>query len=132
MFQEPFLGWVFEGKKSVESRFSQNQVAPYGEVRVGDVIALKKVGGPVVGVCMVNAAWSYRLDARTTAMIREKFAPMICAEDDEFWASRSAARFATLMSLAEVRTLAPIDYPKSDRRGWVVERGRASQQAMNL
>ena len=40
IFQEPFLTWIIEGRKRVESRFSHHQVAPYGDVGAGDVIAL--------------------------------------------------------------------------------------------
>lgn len=132
VFQEPFLKWVIEGRKRVESRFSQHQVAPYGEVSVGDTIALKKVGGPIVGVCLVNATWSYKLDAKSWVYIRDRFAPLLCVYDEDFWTSRQEAQFATLMSLDQVCAIDPINYPKNDRRGWVVERSRIAQQVMDL
>jgi len=132
IFQEPFLTWVFEGRKRVESRFSHHQVAPYGELSAGDVIALKRVGGPVVGLCLATACWSYRLDSKTWSHIQDRFAALLCADSDEFWSSRKDARFATLASIDHVRSVADIDYPKSDRRGWVIERSRVAQQVMNL
>jgi len=132
VFREPYLTWVLDGRKRVESRFSQNQVVPFGEVNVGDIVALKRVGGPIVGICLVNATWSYRLDPATWPEIRERFGSLICADDEEFWLSRKAARFATLISLDHVRGVEDIDYPKSDRRGWVVERGRIVQQSLDL
>jgi hypothetical protein len=132
IFREPFLTWVLDGRKRVESRFSQNQVAPFGEVHIGDVIALKRVAGPIVGLCLVNATWSYRLDPKTWTYIRDHFSPLLCADNEEFWSSRKDARFATLISLDHVQSIPQIQYPKSDRRGWVVERGRSSQQVLNL
>ncbi len=132
IFQEPFLTWVFEGRKRVESRFSHHQVAPYGEVSVGDVIALKRVGGPVVGVCLATACWSYRLDPKTWCHLRDEFAALLCADNEEFWTTRKDARFATLVSIDHVRSVSAIDYPKSDRRGWVVERSRVAQHVMDL
>ena len=105
VFQEPFLTYVFEGRKRVESRFSRNQVAPFGEVHTGDVIALKRVGGPIVGICLASTTWSYRLDPRTWSQIRERFAPLLCAENEEFWSSRKDARFATLISIDRVQRL---------------------------
>lgn len=132
IFQEPFLTWVFEGRKRVESRFSHHQVAPYGEVNPGDVIALKRVGGPIVGLCLATACWSYRLDAKIWCHIRDHFAERLCAASEEFWTSRRSARFVTLISIDHVRSVSDIDYPKTDRRGWVIERSRVAQQVMDL
>ena len=132
IFQEPFLTWIIEGRKRVESRFSHHQVAPYGDVGAGDVIALKRVGGPIVGVCLATACWSYRLDPNTWSQIRDRFAPLLCAESEDFWTSRKDARFATLVSIDQVRSVCSIDYHKSDRRGWVIERNRVVQQIMDL
>jgi hypothetical protein len=132
VFQEPFLSLIFEGRKRVESRFSQNQVVPFGEVGINDIIALKTVGGPIVGVCLVDQTWCYRLTPRIWTQIRDQFASLICAEAEGFWLSRREARFATLMSIDQVQSIAPIEYPKSDRRGWVVERARFSQQGLDL
>lgn len=132
VFHEPFLTWVLEGRKRVESRFSQNQVAPFGSIEPGDVVLLKRVSGPLVGICHVNAAWSYRLDPNTWSFIRERFSELLCAEEDEFWIQRKDARFATLISIDAVRSLPDISYPKSDRRGWVVELDRLPQYPLGL
>lgn len=132
VFREPFLTWVIEGKKLVESRFSQNQVAPYGVVLAGDAVVLKQVAGPVLGICHVRSTSNYRLDPRTWKFIRERFAELLCATEDEFWAAREAARFATLIFLEEVRALPPVEYAKSDRRGWLVECGPIHQQSLDL
>lgn len=132
IFREPFLTWVIEGRKPVESRFSQNEVAPYGVVRTGDAVVLKQVAGPVLGICHVRSTSNYRLDPRTWKFIRDRFSELLCATEDEFWAARQAARFATLIFLEEVRALPPIEYAKSDRRGWVVECGPIHQQSLDL
>jgi hypothetical protein len=132
VFHEPFLTWVLEGKKRVESRFSQNQVAPYGSIQPGDAILLKKVSGPLVGICHVNASWSYRMDPGTWYFIRERFGELLCVEGEEFWEQRKDARFATLISLDVVRPLPCIPYPKTDRRGWVVELGRHAQYPLDI
>lgn len=132
IFHEPFLTWVLEGKKRVESRFSQKQIVPFGSVEPGDAVLLKRVSGPLVGICHVNAAWSYRLDPNTWSFIRERFSELLCAEDDEFWIQRKDARFATLISIDAVRRLPEISYTKNDRRGWVVELGRLPQYPLDL
>ena len=40
---EPYLQYILDGTKTVESRFSKNRIAPYNMVEPGDVVLLKKV-----------------------------------------------------------------------------------------
>lgn len=125
VFVEPFLEYILSGKKTVESRFSTVRFPPYGRVSRGDFVLLKASGGPVVGIAEVGAAWFYRLNTESWRTIRQDFAAALCAEDPEFWKSREKAEFATLMYVTRARRLEPISWPKRDRRGWVVVRGKA-------
>jgi len=132
VFVQPFLQWIFDGTKTVESRFSKNEILPYGQVLEGDVLLLKEAGGPIRGIARANAAWFYRLDAKTWDLIKDRFSDPIGATGDEFWESRQEARYATLVSLDNVRKFAPIAYQKSDRRGWVMERAKYAQMSLDL
>jgi hypothetical protein len=120
VFNEPFLSYIMEGKKTVESRFSINRCAPYGHVSSGDVLLLKKAAGPIVGACFVDYVWTYRLDDANLLTIKREFAKRLCAQDPEFWETRSRAKFATLMKVRNVSEIGPIECAKRDRRGWVV------------
>jgi hypothetical protein len=120
VFVEPFLGYVLDGSKTVESRFSVTRCPPFGRVRSGDVVILKRTGGPVVGLARVTAVWSYCLDPDSWRTIRETFARALRAQDPEFWESRRRASYATLMMLDQVSSIEPIQWRKADRRGWVV------------
>ncbi|MDQ6694336.1 MAG: ASCH domain-containing protein [Chloroflexota bacterium] len=117
---EPFLRYVLEGRKSVESRFSVYRIAPYHRVTSGDVILLKKCGGPLTGICYAAEVWYYQLDPASWKEIREEFTQALCAQDPDFWHDREAASYATLISLRHVQRLPDIHYSKRDRRGWVV------------
>ena len=117
---EPYLRYILEGKKTVESRFSERRVAPYGSVRREDVILLKRSGGPIVGLCRASDIWYYELDPRSWREIRAGFSQMLCAQDPDFWSQRKSAEFATLIRLTNVLKISPFKYAKSDRRGWVV------------
>jgi hypothetical protein len=119
---EPFLRFMLDGTKTVESRFSVNRCAPYGRVGKGDVILLKKSGGPIVGLCAITYAWFYQLDPASWRTIRDEFGKAICAQDPAFWQERQSANYATLMRVRHVRTITPIKFEKRDRRGWVVLR----------
>ena len=56
VFIEPTLQFVLDGKKKVESRFSLNRCAPYKAVDEGDLILIKRSGGPIVAVAEVSEA----------------------------------------------------------------------------
>jgi hypothetical protein len=120
VFIEPFLSYVLDGSKTVESRFSINRCAPFGKVNQGDVILLKRAGGPVVGIARVQTVWSYHLEKSSWIAIRKQFAEALHAQDPEFWEQRRAASYATLMSLDRVQTFKPLEWKKRDRRGWIV------------
>jgi hypothetical protein len=119
IFVEPYLQYVLEGKKTVESRFSKRPIPPYGTVSRGDLLALKRSSGPVVGVCEVRAVWRYELDSNLLRELRLKFERALCAMDEGFWQSRTDAKFLTLMQIGKVLTVDPVDIGKTDRRGWV-------------
>ena len=123
---QPYLDRVLDGSKRLESRFSKKPMAPYGAVAAGDVVLLKAVGGPVVGIAEVAGVESCRLpDQRAVAAIRKSYANELCAEDDdEFWETRQTARFVTLITLSKVNSCEPVTCEKRDRRGWVVIRKR--------
>ena len=47
---EPYFSLVLAGKKTMESRFSQRKIAPWGKVAAGDTVILKKSGGGYAGI----------------------------------------------------------------------------------
>jgi hypothetical protein len=120
IFVEPYLEFVLEGKKTVESRFSVNRVAPYGQVGENDVIFLKRAGGPIVGICEVTNTWFYKLGPESFEEIAARFGRAICPVDEDFWTERRHAEYATLIKLGRVHRTEPLSFPKRDRRGWVV------------
>jgi hypothetical protein len=130
IFVEPFLRYVLDGSKKVESRFSSVRCAPYQSVQQGDVILLKRTGGPIVGICMVASAWFYELEPGSWREIRNKYAQALCAQDPAFWEQRKDASFATLMRIQHVQPTAPITIEKRDRRGWVVLRSASEQMEL--
>ena len=61
IFTEPFLSMVLSGEKTIESRFSRNRCAPYGEINDGDIILLKGVARPICGIALARRTWCYDL-----------------------------------------------------------------------
>jgi hypothetical protein len=123
IFAEPFLSMVLSGQKTIESRFSRNRCAPYGEIDNGDIVLLKEVAGPICGLALARRIWCYDLEAEPIERIRGRFGAGICADDD-FWSSRADALYATLIELDAPASIAPVNCDKRDRRGWVSLRAR--------
>ncbi len=132
VFIEPYLQFVLNGQKTVESRFSTRRYAPYNQVRSGDVILLKQSSGPIIGICQVAHVWCYHLNPQSWQYIQEQFAQALCAQDPAFWKDREHASFATLMQIQNVQVIAPIPYKKRDRRGWVVLQPSVEQSKLEL
>jgi len=120
VMHQPYLSFILAGRKTVESRFSRNQVAPYRQVRGGDLLLFKLLSGPVTAIAVVAEVDCYVLDAATWDVLRRRFTRGLAAEDEAFWSDRCDARYATLMRLATTRAIEPITVDKRDRRGWVV------------
>jgi hypothetical protein len=116
---EPFLEAILDGRKTIETRFGVHRWAPFDRVRAGDIILLKRSGGPIVGIALAGGTAFYELDAGTLEEIRERFATQIFAEDDEFWVARADKRFATLIEIDDVTKINTLSIDKRDRRGWV-------------
>jgi hypothetical protein len=131
VFNEPFLSLLLRGTKTVESRFSKNKVSPYDRVFNGDIVFVKKSGGPITGYFIVKKAHFYTpLTMRARAEIRKRFSKGICSNAvSDFWSSRSAKKYISLMETSNVKKIPPVIIGKKDRMAWVVIR-RADQNVL--
>jgi hypothetical protein len=129
VMREPYLTYVVDGRKTIESRFSINRVPPYDCVTRGDVLLLKGLGSPVKAVAIIDEVYQYRLDESTWSTIHGLHAREICASAD-FYRARAAASYATLMHIEHVCEIEPVTVKKRDRRGWMVVLGRDAQLAL--
>lgn len=120
IFREPYLRFVMEGKKTVETRFAKRACPPYRRVTDGDIVLLKRAASDIVGICTVEKVWFYQVDAKTMSFIKKKFGAAICPVDSSFWDERQRASVATLMLVGNVASVDGIEIRKRDRRGWVV------------
>ena len=116
---EPFLGYILDGKKSIESRFSKHAIAPFYQIESGDLVLLKLTGGPVMGCFDTDTVEFVALNHEERDRLQRHYSVAICADSD-FWRARQDKRYATLVGVRNVHKLEPAPVTKSDRRGWVV------------
>ena len=121
VFNEPFLSLILKGKKTVESRFSINRIAPFDRVKNGDIIFLKKSGGPITGAVIVGQCYYFHCPSEKEMNdIKHDFNEKISANAvDNFWESRTKANYITLIEIAKTKSLKPFYIEKRDRLGWV-------------
>lgn len=131
IFIEPYLQLILDGKKTIESRFSTHQCSPFKCVNNGDVILLKRSGGPIVGISSVTNTWFYNLTPETFHFIMERFGEMLCVNDSLFWKNKKESSYASLIELSNVKSITPIDCKKKDRRGWVTLNSNPQQLTLN-
>lgn len=116
---EPYLSYIVEGSKTVESRFAKKKGAPYRSVDRGDILLLKRQSGGIEAICCVADAWFYELHSSSWKEIRSRFGKAMRVSP-EFLYSRASALYATLIQITEVLPIEPVIARKQDRRGWVV------------
>lgn len=129
VFIEPYLSFILDGKKTIESRFSVHRHAPFEQVSKGDLMILKQSSGPICGVCRVSHAWYYRLDPTSWSEI-ERYASALCMDDSPFWVKKREASFATLIRIEDVVKIPEIPINKVDPRGWVVLKDVKRQRSL--
>ena len=116
VMKQPFLQYVFDGKKTIESRFSLHKIAPYKKVQPGDLVFMK--AGPIVGCFTVSWVKYYDLQERSIEEIQHNFGTGICG-DTAFWHTKKTKRYATVIGITHVYKIEPIPIEKHDRRAWV-------------
>jgi ASC-1-like (ASCH) protein len=119
IFREPYLTFIMEGKKKIETRFAKRPCPPFNRVSDGDVVLLKHSGGDIVGICEVEKVWFYNLDPEAFEFIKHRFGELICPADGSFWRERKDKSVATLMKVKNVIPVNGVHIEKRDRRGWV-------------
>jgi ASC-1-like (ASCH) protein len=114
---EPYLSYILIGKKTVESRFSIHRIAPYKQIRPGDLVLMK--AGAIVGCFTAEWVEFHDLTQEPIENIAATHGDEICG-DANFWAQKNSKRYATLIGVKDVRNLPPISVSKNDRRAWLM------------
>jgi hypothetical protein len=120
VFVEPYLSYIANGSKTIETRFSKNRIAPFETIEKGDIVLLKRSGGGIAGVCLVEKVWFYNLTPGSLKEIKNRFGKGICPADSAFWDDRRDAAYCSLIWVTAYKPLDDLPFQKSDRRGWVV------------
>jgi len=120
VLREPYLGRILGGTKTIESRFSKHRIPPFQCVASGDVLVLKKSGGPILAVAEVARAEFHGPVSQEDIVSILTHHRARLQLDDSFLSSIRDARYTTLVHVGVVMRIRRRPIEKSDLRGWVV------------
>lgn len=106
VFSEPYLTFMLEGKKKVESRFSKKKIVPYGKITKDDIVLIKKSGGKVEGYFTIKEVLFFDLGKIKIEEIKKKYAKDLCVTE-EFWDLKKDSCYATLLFIDELVKIEP-------------------------
>lgn len=118
VFGEPYLSYMLEGKKKIESRFSKNKIAPYEQITKDDVVIIKKSSGNVMGYFTIKEALFFDLRNTSILEIKEKYSEELCVTE-EFWDLKKNSNYATLIVIDEIVKLSPFPINKKGMQSWI-------------
>ena len=124
IFAPPVVKLIFSGQKTIDCRFSQRKIAPFGKVSVGDIVYIKPAGADIKGQFKVKKVIYFAgLEASDWDLIVKKYGRNILPKKllNQFSQTREKAIFGTLIFMNQVEQfiVSPIKPIKKDRRGWV-------------
>lgn len=120
IFKQPFYDMVLSGEKTIESRWSMNKIAPYNKVNIGDEILLKLTGQPATATAKVKDVKYYELTPEIAEDIRLKYGREIGIDKFENWDETRQKKYLTLIWLVDVKTIKPLEVPRSNGSGWII------------
>ncbi len=119
IFSEPFLTFMMDGRKTIESRFSKNKIAPFKQITKNDIVFIKKSSGNVIGYLTIKDVLFFDLSITPIENIKEKYSKELCV-DEKFWEAKRNSNYATLIIIDEVIKLEPFKINKKGMQTWIV------------
>lgn len=118
---------ILSGKKTIETRFSQRKIPPFGIISRGDLIFMKPPGAEIIGQFRVKRVIFFDgLDEIDIENIFNQYKELISEgnpdEDQKYQQQKSHSSYASLIFIADSERFitSPIKVSKKDLRGWMV------------
>lgn len=129
VFRGDFAEKIFSGKKTIESRLSKIKCAPYEQIQKGDLVLIKRSGGPIVGYFQAgNIIFFDDLSNKKLAsIIKDRWNEL--AMTDNFWELKKKSKYLTLIEIKKpTKFRLPVAVKKKSLNGWIVLGGKNQEQ----
>ena len=118
IFTEPYLTYMLNGKKTIESRFSKNKILPYNQISKDDIVIVKKSSGNVVAYFTIKEILFFDLNKVSIDEIKFKYNKQLCV-DESFWIAKGNSNYATLIFIDKIIKLDPFRINKKGMQTWI-------------
>lgn len=118
IFSEPYLTFILNGQKTIESRFSKNKILPYNKISKDDIVIVKKSGGNIVAYFTIKKVLFFDLNTTSINEIKDKYNKQLCV-DDSFWISKKSSNYVTLIIIDKLIKLKPFHINKKGMQTWI-------------
>lgn len=122
IFSDPYLTYMLEGKKTIESRFSKNKIAPYNQITKDDIVIVKKSSGNVEGYFTIKEVLFFDLNVVSIDEIKLRYNKQLCV-DEKFWINKKNSNYATLIIIDNLVELKPFHINKKGMQTWIILKG---------
>lgn len=119
IFTEPYLSYMLNGIKTIESRFSKNKIVPYNRISKDDIVLVKKSGGDILAYFTIKDVLFFDLENEEIATIRSKYEKDLCV-NAEFWSIKENSRYATLIFIEKIVMLEAFHINKKGMQTWMI------------
>lgn len=118
VFSEPYLTYMLEGKKTIESRFSKKKCLPWNGIDPSTIVFVKKSGGDVVAYFKIKEIHFFDLEEYKLENIKKEYSCELCV-DDNFWELKKNSKYATLIFIKEIVKIKPFKVTKKGMNTWL-------------
>lgn len=118
IFSEPYLTFMLDGKKTIESRFSKNKILPYQQIQKDDIVIVKKSSGKVVAYFTIKKIIFFDLTEISIEEIKSNYQKELCVGEN-FWVNKKDSRYATLIWIDKIVPLKPFPIVKKGMQTWI-------------
>jgi hypothetical protein len=129
IFSPGFIGKIFTGQKTYDGRFSQIRCAPFGAIEKGDLVLMKKSGGPIVGYFVAGKVQFFEnLDTKKLQEITSNYKDELSIPKS-FQSKKRNSKYLTLIKIKRpTKFRIPVIVKKRDLSGWVCLGGESQKQ----
>lgn len=120
VFSEPYLTYMLNGTKTIESRFSKNKVMPYNRINKDDIVIVKSSGGGVVAYFTIKEVLFFDLEEVSISYIKEKYKKELCV-DDIFCDLKKDSKYATLIFIKDIFKVETFKINKKGMNTWLIQ-----------
>lgn len=118
IFAEPYLTYMLNGQKTIESRFSKNKILPYDKISKDDIVIVKKSSGNILAYLTIKDVKFFDLKENSIEEIKKNYQDKLCV-DNSFWLSKKDSNYATLIFIDKIFQLTPFSIPKKGMQTWI-------------